>query len=131
MADEAVDVSVKEQLSLVIRFVADKSNMQEEFLEFIHCKDGTSGKAISDVILHQRVQLAIDINNSRGQGDYDGAGNMPGKNKGVIKNILDWCGKALRCHCQAHLLNLCVVSACKINFVVLMMNTLRYVVEFF
>ena len=46
MADEAADVSVKEQLSLVIRFVDDKSNIREEFLEFIHCKNVTSGKAI-------------------------------------------------------------------------------------
>ena len=130
MADEAADVSVKEQLSLVIRFVDDKSNIREEFLEFIHCKDGTSGKAISDVILHQLVQLGIDIKNCRGQG-YDGAGNMSGKNKGVIKNIQDWCGKALGCHCQAHLLNLGVVSACKINPVVVMMNKLRCVQEFF
>ena len=56
---------------------------------------------------------------------------MSGKNKGVIKNIQDRCGKALGCHCQAHLLNLCVVSACKINSVVVMMNKLQCVQEFF
>ena len=39
MADEDADVSVKEQLSLVIRSVDDKSNIREEFLEFIHCKN--------------------------------------------------------------------------------------------
>ena len=44
-------------------------------------------------------QLGIDIQNCRGQGS-DGAGNMSGKNKGVIKNIQDRCGKALGCHCQ-------------------------------
>ena len=87
--------------------------------QFIHWKDGTSGKTVSDVILHQLVQLG-----------YDKAGNMSGKNKGVIKNIQDRCGKVLGCHCQAHLLNLCVVSACKINSVVVMMNKLRCVQEF-
>ena len=115
--------------SLVIRFVDDKSNIREEFLEFIHCEDGPSGKTISDVILHQLVQLDIDIKNCRGQG-YDGAGNMSGKNNGVIKNIQERCGKALGCHCQGYLLNLCVVSACNINSVVVMMNKLQYVQEF-
>ena len=56
---------------------------------------------------------------------------MSAKNKGVIKNIQDRCGKVLGCHCQAHLLNLCVVSACKFNSVVVMMNKLRCVQEFF
>ena len=39
------DVSVKEQLSLVIRFVDSESNIREEFLGFIHCVEGTSGIA--------------------------------------------------------------------------------------
>ena len=84
--------------------------------------------AISNVILHQLVQLGIETKNCRGQ-DYDEAGNMSGKNKGVIKHIQDRCGKALGCHC--HLLNFCVVSACKINFVVVMMNKHRCVQDFF
>ena len=99
----------------MICFVDEKSNIREEFLEFIHCKDGTSGKAIPDVILHQLVQLGVDIK------------IVQGKHKGVIKQIQDRCGKALGCHCQAHLLNLCVISACKINSVVMMMNKLRCV----
>ena len=74
-------------------------------------------------------QLGIVIKHCRGQG-YGGAGNMSGKTKGVIKHIQNRCGKASGCHCQAHLLNLCVVSACKINSVV-MMNMLRCVQEFF
>ena len=53
------------------------------------------------------------------------------KYKGVIKHIQDRCGKAFGCHCQAHLLNLCIVSACKINSVVVMMNKLQCVQEFF
>ena len=35
MADEAADVGVKEQLSLVIRFVGDKSNIREELNLYI------------------------------------------------------------------------------------------------
>ena len=66
--------------------------------------------------------------NCRGQG-YDGAGNMTGKNKGVIKIIQDRNPKALGCHCQAHILNLCIASACKITSVVVMMNKIRCIQE--
>ena len=61
MADEAADISVKGQLSFVIRLVDERSNIQEEFLEFIHCKDGTIVKAISDVILHQLMFSGINL----------------------------------------------------------------------
>ena len=82
MADEAADFSVKEQLSL--RFVDDESNIREEFLEFIHCEDDTSGKAISEVIL---VQLGVDIRKlSEWQGYYE-AGDMPGRRIKVLVSI--------------------------------------------
>ena len=42
LADEDSDVSVKEQLSLVIRFGDTESNIREYIFGFIHCVDGTS-----------------------------------------------------------------------------------------
>ena len=48
LADEATDVSNAEQLSIVIRYVDSSSETQERILEFVHCKDGMSGKAISE-----------------------------------------------------------------------------------
>ena len=79
LADEASDISCKEHLSLVIRFVDKESNIREEFLGFLYCKDGTSGKELADLILKEVNRLGIDIVNCRGQG-YDGAGgNMSGK----------------------------------------------------
>ena len=53
LADEASDISCKEQLSLVVRFVDHKSNIREEFLGFLHCKDGTSGEALANLIMDQ------------------------------------------------------------------------------
>ena len=45
ICDEASDISLKEQLSLVIRFVDSVSTIREEFLTFLHCKEGTSGSS--------------------------------------------------------------------------------------
>ena len=109
----------------MILFVDDKSNIREEFLEFIHCQVGKSGKAISDVILHQLVQLGIvEVRVTIERETW------LVKIK-VLLSTFNRCGKALGCHYQAHLLNLCVVSACKINSVLVMMNKLRCVQEFF
>ena len=57
LADEASDVSCKEQLSLVIRFVDQKSIIREEFLGFLHCKDGTSGEALANLVMDQLKEL--------------------------------------------------------------------------
>ena len=46
IADECSDSSMKEQLSLVIRFVDENYNIREEFLRFIHCSEGLSGQAL-------------------------------------------------------------------------------------
>ena len=82
VADEVSDVSVKEQLSLVIRFVDSESHITEEFHRFIHCVEGTSGAAIADLMFGQIKTFGLDMNNCHGQG-YDGADNMSGNNKGV------------------------------------------------
>ena len=68
LADEVYDVSVKEQLSLVIRFVDSESNIREEFLGFIHCVEGTAGAAIADLIFgHDAKTFGLDMNNCHGQ----------------------------------------------------------------
>ena len=47
LADEASDVSNREQMALIIRFVDKQHMIREEFLRFIHCEAGTSGEAIA------------------------------------------------------------------------------------
>ena len=122
LADEGTDVSVKEQLSLVIRFVDSASNIREEFLGFIHCVKGTSGAAIADLIFGQIKTFGLDMNNCRGQG-YDGAGNM--------SRIAAEFNLAFYFHCQAHQLNLCIMNACKLTQVHNMMNKVRIIHAFF
>ena len=130
LADEASDISCREQLSLIFRFVDVNSEIREEFLGFLDCKGTTSGEAISNLILKELKDQGIDINNCRGQG-YDGAGNMSGKYKGCAARILNENKLAVYCHCQCHSLSLCVCHACQLPAVIQMMNKLRVVQEFF
>ena len=41
---------------------------REEFLGFLHCKSGLSGKALSETLLRAVSKLKLDINDCRGQG---------------------------------------------------------------
>ncbi|XP_065665394.1 52 kDa repressor of the inhibitor of the protein kinase-like [Hydra vulgaris] len=67
IADEASDSSNKEQLSLVIRFVASNLDIMEEFVKFIHCSNGVTGEGLFSVLLKVMSVLKLDIINCRGQ----------------------------------------------------------------
>ena len=85
-ADEAADCSNKEQLSLTIRFVDSLDNVCKEFIEFDHCKEGTTGEALAEQIKGRLQALGLQLENIRGQ-CYDGAGAMRVKDKGVGPRI--------------------------------------------
>ena len=112
-ADEAADVSSKEQLPLVLRFVDEAGAIREEFIEFILCESGTTGEALARTITSALEGYSLDLAYLRGQG-YDGAGNMAGTYKGTATLIQNSYPKAIYVHCAAHTLNLCVVAACNI-----------------
>ena len=78
IADEATDVSNKENLSLVIRFVDSMQTIREEFVGFHLCEEGTSGRAMKTVITNAVADLGLNMNDCRGQ-YYNGAGNMAGR----------------------------------------------------
>ena len=52
LADEAADVSNKENLSVVIRYIDGTKNIREEFIGFYVCEAGTAGVAIKEIILN-------------------------------------------------------------------------------
>ena len=111
MADEAQDVSNKEQLALVLRYVDKNGEIKENFIKFIHCKEGVSGIDIADLLKKEIRQLGLDLLDCRGQG-YDGAGNMAGKCNGTSALIKREFPKALFVHCASHCLNLCITASC-------------------
>ena len=97
-ADEARDNSNQEQMSLFIRFIDKDFSITEDFIGFLHCSEGLSGKALSSIILKKLVEVNLDIKDCRGQG-YDGAGAVAGSINGCSAHILKENSKALYTHC--------------------------------
>ena len=62
IADEATDVSNKENLSLVIRFVDSTQTIGEEFVGFHLSEEGTSGRAIKNVITNAVADVGLNMN---------------------------------------------------------------------
>ncbi|XP_050057528.1 52 kDa repressor of the inhibitor of the protein kinase-like isoform X2 [Aphis gossypii] len=116
LADETTDVSLKEQLTLCVRFVTGTEknvNLREVFLKYIVIHSLT-GKDIANSIINGLNSCGIDCCNMVGQG-YDGASNMAGHVKGTQKIVSENFPKAIYVHCAAHSLNLAVSAACDIQ----------------
>ena len=77
LADEVADISNKEQMSLVLRYMDSQGDITKKFIKFVHLKHGTSGQLIADAIKDE-LRHGLNSDQCRGQG-YDGAGNMSGK----------------------------------------------------
>lgn len=77
IADEVTDLSNKEQLSLVLRYVDSTLMTREDLIEFVECNSGITGRALADSIKSSLQNLGLDLSYLRGQA-YDGAGNMAG-----------------------------------------------------
>ena len=111
MADEAADVSNKENLSLVLRYVDSSKNIREEFVGFRLCGEETTGNATKELIINSVRDLGLTMDNCRGQ-SYDGAGNMDGRYVGASTLIQHQFPKAIYVHCMNHRLNLCEITSC-------------------
>ena len=99
LADEASDCSNQEQLSLVIRYVDSDCVIREEFLGFLHCDLGLSGKALAETVLGGLIDLGLDIRNYCGQG-YDGAAAVSGHINGLSVHIYKINNIAIYTHCK-------------------------------
>jgi len=130
MSDEAADISNKENLSVVIRFLDSTKTVREEFVGFYLCEDGTTGAGIKDLIIDAVADLGLSMDDCRGQ-CYDGAGNMSGRLNGASSLIRAEHDKAIYVHCMNHRLNLCVADTCQLPLVRNMMDVVRKLSEFF
>ncbi|KAI5649156.1 hypothetical protein M9H77_35161 [Catharanthus roseus] len=113
LVDEARDSSVKEQLSIVLRFVNDNGEVVERFLGVVHVSE-TSARTLKNSIDDFFAINGLSISQLRGQG-YDGASNMRGELNGLKQKILDENKYAYYIHCFAHQLQLVLVATSKKN----------------
>ncbi|CAN1120177.1 Caffeoylshikimate esterase [Linum perenne] len=111
LVDEARDVSIKEQMAIVLRFVDQNGSVVERFLGISHVKD-TKALTLKNEIEAMLVKNALSLSRIRGQG-YDGASNMKGEINGLKSLILAENPSAHYVHCFAHQLQLTLVAVAK------------------
>ena len=116
LADEVSDCSIQEQLSLVIRYADRDCVTREEFLGFLHCDLGLSGKALAGTVIGGLINLGLGIRNCPGQG-YDRAAVVYGHLNGFSVHICKINSKAIYTHCHSHRLNLVIGASCNIKWI--------------
>ena len=107
ICDEASDESNKEQLSFCLRYVNDDGDICEDFLKFIHCKSGLTGKDLYNEVTEALTNFGLDLQNCRGQG-YDGVGAVSGHVNGLSPLTLRENSQALYGHCASDRFNLVI-----------------------
>ena len=117
IVDEVTDVSNREQLSIVLRYV-DNSTLivREDQVAFIGCDKGISGRDLANKITASLKKFGLDLQYLQEQA-YDGAGNMAGRVNGTAALILSDYPLALYLHCASHCLNLAVVKSLEVTSV--------------
>ncbi|CAB3980295.1 52 kDa repressor of the inhibitor of the kinase-like [Paramuricea clavata] len=110
MADETMDVSAMEQMSICIWFVNSNMEVCEEFLGFVKLTK-MDVQFVFDVFIPILKGWGLDLTGLVGQG-YDGAAVMSGSNNGLQKKVSDAYPKAVYVHCCSHVLNLALAGAC-------------------
>uniref|UniRef100_A0A1S3WYB8 Zinc finger MYM-type protein 1-like n=1 Tax=Nicotiana tabacum TaxID=4097 RepID=A0A1S3WYB8_TOBAC len=108
LVDESCDVSRKEQLAIVMRYVNRCGSVVEHFIRIVHVRNTTAlclKKAIVDYI----AQHSLSLSYVRGQ-CYDGASNMQGDLRGLKTLIQQESKSAYSIHYFAHQLQLTLVA---------------------
>ncbi|KAK4728508.1 hypothetical protein R3W88_021496 [Solanum pinnatisectum] len=111
LVDESKDISHKEQMALVLRYVNKNGELIESFLGIVHVGD-TSARSLQKVIYSLLLDHSLCLSRLRGQG-YDGASNMQGEKNGLKSLILQDAPSAYYIHCFAHQLQLTLVAISK------------------
>ncbi|KAH9768496.1 TTF-type domain-containing protein [Citrus sinensis] len=86
MIDESHDISTKEQMAVVLRYVDKRGHVVERFIGIKHVIDtkDVSVKASLDILF---ARHGLSMSRLRGQG-YDGTGNMQGELNGLKTLVL-------------------------------------------
>ncbi|CAM9000202.1 unnamed protein product [Rhodiola kirilowii] len=114
LVDESSDVSYKEQMAVILRFVDKYGIIKERFIGVIHVKD-TSSMSLKSAIDSLFSEYGLSLKSVRRQG-YDGASNMKGEFNGLRALISKENSSAYYVHCFAHQLQLVIVAISKKHF---------------
>ncbi|XP_073137718.1 uncharacterized protein [Henckelia pumila] len=122
MMELTKNVSNKEHMAIILRFVDTHGFLRERFFQIVHIHDtaaATLKKEICDVL----ARYNLEIHNMRGQG-YDGASNMSGAFNGLQALFLRDCPYAYYVHCFAHRLQLAcnLLKLTKFHILLLLVN---------
>ena len=109
MIDETRDISGVEQLTIVLRWVEDNYNINEDMIG-LHQADKVDAESLLKILTSVFASLNLDISSLRGQ-TYDGAAVLQGAHSGVGTRILQLNSKAMLTHCLNHNLNLVLQEA--------------------
>lgn len=107
MADESIDVSCIEELSLCCRW-EEGGVPEEHFLEIIQFDAESIYSAVVQCLKEKNLQVSKIV----GMG-FDRASTFSGKKSGVQTRIRNLAPHALFVHCHCHLLQLACVQAAK------------------
>ncbi|XP_016490210.2 uncharacterized protein LOC107810007 [Nicotiana tabacum] len=111
LVDESCDVSRKEQLAIVLRYVNRCGSVVEHFIRIVHVRN-TSALCLKEAIVDYLAQHSLSLSYVRGQ-CYDGASNMQGDFRGLKTLIQQESKFAYSIHCFAHQLQLTLVAVSK------------------
>lgn len=112
IADEATDISRKEQMSLSIRWTDNNYDVYEECIGLVQLPDTKACTIFSVINKDILIRCCLPLSQCRGQA-FDVAGNMSGIKNGVQALVKQEESRILYVHCLAHNLNLCVQSTTK------------------
>ncbi|XP_023754831.2 uncharacterized protein LOC111903287 [Lactuca sativa] len=113
LVDESRDISIKEQMSVVLWYVDVEGRVIERFLGIDHVPN-TTAITLKETLDNLFSRHGLSISSLRGQG-YDRASNMKGELGGLKTLILNENASAYYIHCFAHQLQLTLVAVAKNN----------------
>ena len=128
MVDEVTSHN-KELMPLCIRFVDERKNIREEFVQFSPLVRVT-GEAIASQIISDLKCLGLDVKNIRGQG-YDGASNMASGTRGVQALIKQQSPLATYTHCSGHCLNLVIAHSSSLPLIRNVLDQMKQICLYF
>ena len=100
LIDEAADVSDKEQMVVVLRYLSKHGFIIERLVGVVHVKE-TSAVCLKIALQKLFTDIGLSIKQVKGQ-CYDGASNMRGEFNGLKAKILQENSSAYYVHCFAH-----------------------------